>query len=715
MRLRPSSSLLLLSLPLSLLACTGKEEAENKPPTCAITSPQDGAVYLSGAEVPLEAEIVDPEGQYVSVYWTSTASGPIADGATTSAVLPDGSQIITVQGLDDHGDTCDASVTVSVDVAPTLAVLFPLDGQVVASSTAVGLSASVTDVDDDAGDIVVSWSDSVAGDLGSASPGSDGTATVVTELSPAGAHTLTATATDPAGATMSVSVDVVVDAPPEAPVVTITPTDPGADDELVASVTTESYDPEGDPVTYSWLWYADGVLSSWSTTDTLSATATTRGQVWTARAVPNDGVMDGVAGEASATIVNTPPQLVSVSITPDPLQTDDTAQAVVEVYDADGDEVSYVWTWGVNGREVFTGRDTLSGLNFRRDQVVRVTVTPSDAEASGEPVSAQLTVVNTPPVPPTIEATPWAIEELQDIVCAVTVEPDDGDTDAVALTFSWTVDGVAFTDTTTTVYDGDTIPAAATVAGETWTCSVLSNDGYEDGAVVTSSTTVRTCAGGDVSCPVADCQAALDGGGSGGDGLYWLDLDGIVDEAWCDMTTDGGGWTLAERSSDDGVDTFTWDGRTSVDGTGSADGTADYRGDSYAGLGMVELMAMHAPSGTWAAYAVGDGSPLGMYLDDPATTAWPMAAGTLAAASTLCSTDLYLSVSDSTSGHDSFGPTWDVDSGAGCRTLPGLYGGIGPDGDDPAAEAGARGFAEALGLNTGTAGAGENAVSIYVR
>lgn len=713
--MRPPSSLLRLCLPLTLLACTGKEEGENKPPTCAITSPADGAVFLSGAKVPLEAEVVDPEGQYVSVYWTSTASGPIAGGASTSAVLPDGSQILTVQGLDDHGDSCDASVTVSVDVAPTLTVLFPLDLQVVASATALGLSASVADADDDASAIVVSWSDSVAGDLGSASAGSDGTATVVTELGPAGPHTLTATATDPAGASVSVSVDVVVDAPPEAPVVTISPESPGSDDVLVASIATESYDPEGDPVTYSWLWYADGVLSSWSTSDTLSATATTRGQVWTARAVPNDGVMDGVSGEASTTIVNTPPQLVSVSITPDPLRTDDTAEAVVEVYDADGDEVSYTWTWGVNGREVFTGRETLSGLNFRRDQVVKVTVTPSDAESSGEAVSAQLTVVNTAPVPPSIEATPWAIEALQDIVCAVTVEPDDADNDAVGLTFSWTVDGVAYADATTTVYEGDTIPAAATVAGETWTCSVLSNDGYEDGAVVSSSSTVRTCAGGDMTCPVADCQAALDGGGSGGDGLYWLDLDGLVVDAWCDMTTDGGGWTLAERSSDDGVDSFTWDDRASVDVLGAADGVGDYRGDSYAGLGMVELMAMHAPSGTWAAYAVGDGSPLGMYLDDPDATPWSMAAGTLSVSGTLCTTDLYLSVADPTSGHDSFGPTWDVDSGAGCRTLPGLYGGIGPDSDDPAVEGGARGFAAALGLNTGAAGAGENAVSIYVR
>lgn len=53
---------------------------------------------------------------------------------------------------------------------------------------------------------------------------------------------------------------------------------------------------------------------------------------------------------------------------------------------------------------------------------------------------------------------------------------------------------------------------------------------------------------GSESKPGATCKAILTAGTSKGSGLYWVDVDGPGGAAgkvqvWCDMTTDGGGWT----------------------------------------------------------------------------------------------------------------------------------------------------------------------------
>ena len=91
--------------------------------------------------------------------------------------------------------------------------------------------------------------------------------------------------------------------------------------------------------------------------------------------------------------------------------------------------------------------------------------------------------------------------------------------------------------------------------------------------------------------PAPSCKAILEAGDSTGDGVYWLDTDGagpvLPFQALCDMSTDGGGWTLLGTIS--GADTNSWNAEVGNWGNGNLLGDvnnplSDYKSQAWLSL-----------------------------------------------------------------------------------------------------------------------------------
>ena len=101
------------------------------------------------------------------------------------------------------------------------------------------------------------------------------------------------------------------------------------------------------------------------------------------------------------------PVLPDVTLSPNPAYEADTLNCTpATATDADGESVSYGYTWTVDGTEISEASETLDGTWFDRDQEVVCTVTPNDGEEDGESVDSNtVTIENSAPEPPQLSLT----------------------------------------------------------------------------------------------------------------------------------------------------------------------------------------------------------------------------------------------------------------------------------------------------------------------
>lgn len=426
----------------------------NAAPVVTLLPPEEPVVY-AGDLLVLSATVTDEEDDpdALLVAWASSLDGPLsvddtpgADGELSGPVyLSEGEHYLTLTATDSGGRVGEDALVLEVysaNTAPSCAITVPTDGEVVAEGAEVVLAASAEDAEDPPEALSARWESDLDGPLDETPPNEAGEiAAVVTGLS-AGEHTLTLTVTDSGGLVATELVQLVVDGRPSAPVVSISPASPGTDDDLTAVLDVSATDPEGEGLIYTYEWYLDGTLSTASTTGTLPASATTRGETWTVRVNPSDSLGEGTAGEASATIANTAPGAPVVAISPTaPEEGEDALVCAVETEaeDADGDALTYTISWALDGA-AWTGTastttrtgDTVAASYTNEGEVWTCSVVASDDTESGPPGTDSVTVeedeslVGTPIDPHAVELSGEL--EYDYAGFAVAIVPDlDGD------------------------------------------------------------------------------------------------------------------------------------------------------------------------------------------------------------------------------------------------------------------------------------------------
>lgn len=284
--------------------------------------------------------------------------------------------------------------------------------------------------------------------------------------------------------------EIISNSPPDAPVVAIAP-NPAYSASILECLVSSASDPDGDALTLSYSWYVNSILQA-AETSAIYGGAISTGDIIVCTVVSSDGIATSPMGSDSVTIVNNPPVIDSLVLSPIPLYTNDTLTATVVASDADGDAITINYEWSVNGALVQSGiGNSLTGGLFSRGDMVSVSVTPSDANASGAAANDSVTVSNSAPSGASTAITPQApVENVDDLTCSGS-SATDLDGDAVTYVFSWTVDGVAFNGATSS-FTSSTVAAINTFAGEAWECTVTPTDGSDAGASVSTTVVISS-------------------------------------------------------------------------------------------------------------------------------------------------------------------------------------------------------------------------------
>jgi hypothetical protein len=260
---------------------------------------------------------------------------------------------------------------------------------------------------------------------------------------------------------------------------------------------------------------------------------------------------------------NNAPVVSDVTLSPNPVLTNDVISISATTSDDDGDSVTLSYSWLINGNFISETGNTLSGTSwFDKGDQIQVEVTPNDGSMNGNTtISSTITISNSLPSITSVIMSPLTLNNETIAVCAASGW-NDADGDSENYQYSWQVNGVLQQDT-----DDSSGPFNA---DDIVSCTITPNDGENSGLSL-SSDDVTVVA---VDAPDAD-----------GDGVP--DTTDSCSDTPIGETVDVDGCPSSQRDEDgDGIsdaDDLCQDTPTAanVDNDGCSDSQLDTDGDGF--------------------------------------------------------------------------------------------------------------------------------------
>lgn len=183
----------------------------NQPPVAMILDPREGDTFTEGETVLLAGFGADPEEGTLTgsaLAWASDVDGALGAGTPLNLALSVGTHVITLVATDAEGaaDTTSVTIDVLANQPPAASIIRPTDGTVFTAGQPASFIGTAVDAEDGflSGPSLV-WASSLDRAIG------QGDSITVSTLQ-AGAHQITLTATDAAGAVDADTIDVTISA-----------------------------------------------------------------------------------------------------------------------------------------------------------------------------------------------------------------------------------------------------------------------------------------------------------------------------------------------------------------------------------------------------------------------------------------------------------------------------------------------------------------------